>query len=898
MIIDSIGVENYLSHRESKVTLDTGLNIFVGKNGAGKSSILEAMLVALYGIKSTRRGKIISYGQSSCRIWVKFKHNGHVFHVERAFENKNGTERMKYAFMKINDEPAEDNHSGIIERLAKELGMGQDALTNSLFIEQGQIDSLITDTPAKRKENFNEIIQLNGFEKAIRELDPMIKSLDEKVRQKTQLEAEDAGIRGKVQEAENELKSVGGIIHEQENELKKKNSELDRIKAEVTKKEQILIQITELRKSLDENEKNIAKIDVEINELKKSISRIDEFKKHKSGLAAMPEYVHRENLVKALQLMRERDNLKAGMDRNQKERDNYQRNMKQKIVLENELKPFLEQKKEMEKLEMEMESMRKGNEDAIRIIEGNRKAREQLMQQEKELDKLKNTLHPEILKIEISSIPLKIEELQGEIERIVKGIEAENENITRAKSAQDDLSEKINRLRNASKCPLCGHELEVHDHSKMMDDFNAEKRKNEEIVTEKGAHRKALEIRKKKLDDLLKDFNSSSTHRYISTLENIGKLNREINEMKDEVESAVKTKEIYEKKQGEFQDAKKNSITWETKEREFRRIEGVLSATDVNKLNEEMEKYTMDIENLQSSLGKLGEGALLANKGKTYDDVSRIDREIADIDSKLSRMESDREKLQNMETKKSGEEQAFKKLTQSISDKEKDIEGLDSLRNERTECENNVDKLRKELEGNRIISGKNSGRIEEWKKQLDNIGSKIQEIRKAENAHKFLLELKRVFGRDGIPRYLRDIAVQSITSKAREIVARFNLSIEDIRISEDLGITITQDGNTKDVSQLSGGERVAVAIALRLAISKYLGANISTVIMDEPTIYLDDERKTEFRDIIQNSQKELSSEGIFPQMIVITHDQEMYDGADVAYEIKKNDGVSEIVNLI
>ena len=68
--------------------------------------------------------------------------------------------------------------------------------------------------------------------------------------------------------------------------------------------------------------------------------------------------------------------------------------------------------------------------------------------------------------------------------------------------------------------------------------------------------------------------------------------------------------------------------------------------------------------------------------------------------------------------------------------------------------------------------------------------------------------------------------------------------------------------------------------------------------MDEPTIYLDDERKTEFRDIIQNSQKELSSEGIFPQMIVITHDQEMYDGADVAYEIKKNDGVSEIVNLI
>ena len=37
--------------------------------------------------------------------------------MERAFENKNGAERMKYAIMKINDEMAEETHNGIIERL-------------------------------------------------------------------------------------------------------------------------------------------------------------------------------------------------------------------------------------------------------------------------------------------------------------------------------------------------------------------------------------------------------------------------------------------------------------------------------------------------------------------------------------------------------------------------------------------------------------------------------------------------------------------------------------------------------------------------------------------------------------------------------------------------------------
>ena len=86
--------------------------------------------------------------------------------------------------------------------------MGQDALTNSLFIEQGQIDSLITDSPANRKENFNEIIQLNGFEKAIRELDPLIKELGLEVKRKDTLLNESGETKEKISTAKNELKSL------------------------------------------------------------------------------------------------------------------------------------------------------------------------------------------------------------------------------------------------------------------------------------------------------------------------------------------------------------------------------------------------------------------------------------------------------------------------------------------------------------------------------------------------------------------------------------------------------------------------------------------------------------------------------------------------------------------
>ncbi len=894
MIIKSIGVENYLSHRDSIVTLDTGLNIFVGKNGAGKSSILEAMLVALYGIKSNKRGKIISYGKTNCRIWVEFKHNSRIFHVERAFENKNGAERMKYAIMKINDEMAEETHNGIIERLAKELGMGQDALTNSLFIEQGQIDSLITDSPAKRKENFNEIIQLNGFEKAIRELDPLIKELGLEVKRKDTLLNESGETKEKISTAKNELKSIETVILGKEKKFNDENAEFEKIKAEVTRMEQVQKEVEKLKNSLKERRDRIGKLEREIIDLKARISQSDALKLKKTELAGKTEYVSRENLLTAISKMREIEVAKENLERNKKAKDDYNKRVEAKTRMEEELKPYLVQKLEMEKLEGEIDSLRKGNEEAIGIIQGEKSNQETLKKKKDELNEIEKTLPPEILNMDLSKIPEKINELQTEIERISNEMENDSGIIAKGNGILSDLEEKISRLRDASVCPLCGHELEVHDHEEMMKNFLKQKEENEELVLERNAHRKALDIKKKKIDDSLKNMNSSLTHRYISALENIKTLENELSGMSGKIREAVEIHEKYDLKLNKFQTMKKSSSLWEQKENDLRKVEGILSATDINELKKEIESKIQELEKLNNSLESLGEGAKLARNGVTYDSVTRIEKEIREIDEKLAGMDVFVQQIAAKDAERSSLEQELKNESTSLAEKEESIKGLDSLKADSINYERRVSDLRKELEKSRIDRGRNQSLIEEWEVNLCKIQEEIEGITKKENAYNFLAELKRIFGKDGIPRYLRDIAVQSITSRARSIVARFNLSIEDIRIAEDLSITITQEGNTKEVSQLSGGERVAVAIALRLAISKYLGSNINTVIMDEPTIYLDDERKNEFRDIIQGSQKELSHDGTFPQMIVITHDQELYDGADIAYEVTKSDGVSKV----
>jgi exonuclease SbcC len=83
-----------------------------------------------------------------------------------------------------------------------------------------------------------------------------------------------------------------------------------------------------------------------------------------------------------------------------------------------------------------------------------------------------------------------------------------------------------------------------------------------------------------------------------------------------------------------------------------------------------------------------------------------------------------------------------------------------------------------------------------------------------------------------------------------------------------------------DMDSLSGGERVAVALALRLAIASLVGSNkLDFIILDEPTVHLDEERRKSLVKIIS----EVFKDGCGPlsQIIIITHDSEIFEDAEI-----------------
>ena len=161
-------------------------------------------------------------------------------------------------------------------------------------------------------------------------------------------------------------------------------------------------------------------------------------------------------------------------------------------------------------------------------------------------------------------------------------------------------------------------------------------------------------------------------------------------------------------------------------------------------------------------------------------------------------------------------------------------------------------------------------------------------IKQLQHASEFVRSLEKIrshiFNRDGVVGIsLRSWALQVVSKKASEYASLFNIGISRIELAEkarEIAITCYGRHGEIDMDSLSGGEKVAVALALRLGIAYMMGSNkLDFIILDEPTTHLDEERRKALVKIIS----EAFREGVGPlaQMIIITHDADIFENSEV-----------------
>ena len=168
------------------------------------------------------------------------------------------------------------------------------------------------------------------------------------------------------------------------------------------------------------------------------------------------------------------------------------------------------------------------------------------------------------------------------------------------------------------------------------------------------------------------------------------------------------------------------------------------------------------------------------------------------------------------------------------------------------------------------------------------IDSNRKAIEELQDAAKFVRTLEKIrsviFARDGMVGIsLRSWALGVISRQASEYASLFNIGISRIELSEgarEIAIMCYGRQGEIDMDSLSGGEKVAVALALRLGIAHMMGSNkLDFVILDEPTTHLDEERRKALVRIISEAFRE--GAGPLAQLIIITHDSDIFEDSDV-----------------
>lgn len=132
-----------------------------------------------------------------------------------------------------------------------------------------------------------------------------------------------------------------------------------------------------------------------------------------------------------------------------------------------------------------------------------------------------------------------------------------------------------------------------------------------------------------------------------------------------------------------------------------------------------------------------------------------------------------------------------------------------------------------------------------------------------------------------------------VAAISREAAAIFSEIVNDHSLhlawTEDYEILVELGGNVRSFPQLSGGEQMAAAIAVRLALLREV-SSLDIAFFDEPTANLDETR----REMLADQIVKISG---FSQIFVISHDDTFERATDHMIRVYKEDGVSRVETM-
>ena len=900
MLIHSLTLENVKSYTRATVEFSPGTNAVTGSNGSGKTTILEAIGFALFDHRPGKLSEFVREDQELASVTVDFRSD----YDERDYQVVRRCGRSN-VYRILDPELALkicEGRADVIQFLRQHLGIDPDTDPGELFrnavgVPQGSFTASFLATLSVRKAVFDPLLKVAEYRRAFERLREPLNLLTQRQNDQSDIINRLEGELTRLPTAQTEASTLTTRISRAETELRAAQTELAAAESARQALEAQRERLLELQRMTQmqqpvvaEQERTLAAARQRLTESEEAVATTDANRAgHEAYRAAQQDQrAMNERMAQRRQLQEERAVVQTGLTQAETQEDAHRRALADISEAENTAAELANAAVEQEKLDADL---RDAQRQADRLHDADARAQRAQAAVDAAQER-RDRLLAEVA--QAHEIEASLEPLQARVETLQETMSAEQARAAQLHAEKETIQEQGQRLKAAETsaiCPICEQPLSADHRQQLIDRLR--KRWNElteasQAAAETIRHAKAeREQTRSTLAQREQTLRALPRQNAVETAEKErAELHAQLTETSAAAEALAQAPQRVEQLQQAL-----NALGDPRRRRDV----ALQQARGRERVEKALQQQHAQAEQQRTALAALDERmAAFANvdaeaariiaqleKFQTADDLYRRNQAAAEALTQRRQEVAEAEKAVQaaQERYESGQAQL------AASTREFDEERFQEAKDQVAEIRSRSVRLETEL-------GQWRERLIRAEEEIAQLQAQAQRLVAAQSLHDRLTEQEELL------RFLRSVLqeagpfvtkalVQQISYTANQL---FGQIMEDytrtLQWQEDYGIILEVDGRERSFPQLSGGEQMSAALAVRLALLQEM-SDIAIAFFDEPTTNLDDARRGALA-------RQIVGVRGFQQLFIISHDDSFEQATEKLIRVEKRNGASEI----
>ncbi|MEM8502528.1 MAG: SMC family ATPase [Cyanobacteria bacterium P01_D01_bin.1] len=919
MQILSVALTNFKTHKEQQFHFQPGTNAICGENGAGKTSILEAIAWVLFNYQgSYNKEDLIRNGASSAQVRVAFisSRDSRTYEVQRSttqgysLYDPQLAEKLPYTRTKDEVLPWLRQHLGV----SPGTDLGQ-LFANTIGVPQGTFTADFLLSTEKRKPIFDTILKVEEYRETYRQSGSLRKYAEAQVQR----------LKDLVEQYEESLQSWDELQNRHQQlhlEITQGESHLARLETQQTelaqRRQALIVQAEQIQQIQQQQQQLSNQIEAHEQTQKRIVAVLTQAQQA-AGICqkqrpAYDTFVAAEQQLKKLS---EEGKIRAQLNQQQQTIQQSLSQSQQALSrLEVKLEQFSTAKEELKMLA-----------DAIATqtqIEAQRSSLQQQVQtfanvrfQQKTLTQQQQTSQLEIKRVESEIVRLTgLKETQAHITQWEEQQTRIREQLSRIAAARQ-FEQEIRTMLDSGTANQDSYRTQVAAALKTLDNWveNIDGLNVEAIAPVKDALFKGGILSKEilsRINNILEDLTQQTDKQQLEKQSKalqaqIKQAYRQGAELASLPTQEAKHAQLIAQQQqiaAQLSELTQQLASEETVAQSLKQLEQQLRRLDNPKGKQQLIEQTLKQQSAVEQQHKTLIATRTAGTGQLEAIASQLEA-FEQLDAKIQTQQQIRQTHQAGYLLHVQNQQAAQQVDSLRAESEDIRSTCAQSQKQKADIDKQLAVLTKDFDPNTFTivdkqyadvksqADRLQGSLPQLKQRFVELTTQIDKLRGiAEKRDQAQAEIKE---RDRIKRFINyarkvykeagpritERYVQNISREAdrlfRELLGRANVALI---WSADYEITVQEGAHTRRFINLSGGEQMCAALAVRLALLKVL-ADIDVAFFDEPTTNMDRPRRTSLAEAIARIKS-------FKQLFVISHDDTFEQVTETVITVERN----------